>query len=104
MANPNYKIILITALTSILTLCTGCGNKGKASPEDLQAACNKARSLAIELSAQTDTMRIENILLEVRERENYMRHHGYSDVADVYIETFLATLDSVSPAIAKELR
>lgn len=49
-------------------------------------------------------MRIENILLEVRERENYMRHHGYSDVADIYIETFLATLDSVSPAIAKELR
>ena len=88
MANPNYKIILITALTSILTLCTGCGKKGK----------------AIELSAQTDTMRIENILLEVRERENYMRHHGYSDVADIYIETFLATLDSVSPAIAKELR
>lgn len=89
--------IILTAVTA------GCGKSGKATAEDLQAARNRARTQAVELASKTDTLLIENILIDVRERETFLRNHGHEDVADTYVETFLEVLDSVSPAIAAEL-
>ena len=61
---------------------------------------------AIELKADTslDTLRIESILIDVREREQRLRTKGHNRIADAYIESFLLTLDSVNPALAAELR
>lgn len=95
---------LASIAVSVMMVCTSCGNAHKASPEDMQTARDKARSLAKEVAVQTDTLRIETLLIEVRERESALRKHGYEDVADTYLETFMATLDSLRPSLAAELQ
>lgn len=96
-----FSLLFMGAVSIVLTGCTG---SGKASPEDLETARERARSQALELVTLTDTMLMESMLIDVRERETYLRNHNMSDVADTYVETFLSTLDSVSPSIASELR
>lgn len=99
------KTAFIASAAAILLMSlAACGKSHKASPEDHQAARDRARSQAVELASKTDTMQMENILIEVRERETYLRTHGHDDVADTYIDTFLEVLDSVSPAISAQLR
>lgn len=95
----------ILGLSSLLPACSGCGS-AKSTAEEIAAARNAGYSRAIELSdgAATDTLFIENTLLDVRERETRLRSNGHGDAADAYIGSFIATLDSVNPSLASILR
>ena len=42
---------------------------------------------------------IKHTLIEVRVREGALRREGADNVADAYIDAFLATLDSVNPGL-----
>lgn len=50
-----------------------------------------------------DTIAIEKTLIDVRVRETTLRKRGEEKLADIYIETFLTTLDSVNPDLRAEL-
>lgn len=83
----------------------GCSD-GKQTKETIEGAGQMGHERAMELKtgAPLDTMQIEAVLLDVREREHRLRTRGYDRVADAYIEAFLATLDSVNPSLSQELR
>lgn len=79
--------------------------------ENLVAAREMARMRAMQFSTDTiplvtmaDSARVAVELMDVRAREHKLRSLGHSLVAKVYMETFLATLDTVNPSLAKELR
>lgn len=88
----------------IAMTCTGCSDS-RQMKEDLRTAERMGHERAIELreDAKLDTMQIESALLDVRSRENRLRAGGHDRVADAYINSFLATLDSVNPSLAAEL-
>ena len=102
----HYPIYTVTlALSFLLSGCSSCGSS-KSTDEELAAARNAGHSRAIELAegAATDTLFIENTLIDVRERETRLRATGHEDAADAYIESFLTTLDSVNPSLAIIIR
>lgn len=95
----------LSFLTLLLIASTSCSGGKKASSEDIANAAALGRERALELAPPAigqDTLAIESILLDVREREE--RLAGYNDMADSYIDGFLQTLDSVNPALASEIR
>lgn len=102
---PNIIFIGTMGLSCLLSGCSSCGST-KSTAEEIAAARNAGHSSAIELTegATTDTLFIENTLLDVRERETRLRSNGHGDAADAYIESFIATLDSVNPSLASILR
>lgn len=88
-------------------MMVSCSGDRKASKEEVAKAYEMGRERAIELSPSAvgnDTLAIESTLLDVREREQRLRHAGYNDMADSYINGFTETLDSVNPSLATELR
>ena len=95
-----FLILLFIASTS-------CSTDKKASSEDIAKAAALGRERALELAPPAigqDTLAMESILLDVREREERLRRAGYNDLAEAYIDGFLQTLDSVNPALASEIR
>ena len=98
---------VLACACAMLYGCTGCGTSRHASPEEMDAARLMAHTRAMELAPdqiQSDTLAIENALIDIRERETRLRSAGYDDVADEFIATFLTTLDSINPSLARELR
>ena len=95
-----FLILLFIASTS-------CSTDKIASSEDISNAaalgCERALELAPPAIGQ-DTLAMESILLDVREREERLRRAGYNDMADSYIDGFIQTLDSVNPSLASEIR
>lgn len=53
---------------------------------------------------QLDTIAIERTLIDVRVREASLRKRGEDKLADIYINTFLSTLDSVNPSLRAALQ
>ena len=103
---PKYSLPLTVFAAIIMTLAA-CNSGGiKVTKEDMSAAREAGRQRAMELTPATaaDTMLTEIKLLDVRERENRLRSQGMNQLADTYIESFLATLDSVNPQLAEYLR
>ena len=102
----NIHTYLVSAALSVLFFVSCSGSADKASPEDLSAASEIGRQRALEFTpdAIKDTFQIESKLIDIRERENRLRSGGMNSVADAYISSFLATLDSVNPSLASELR
>jgi len=100
------ETIAIATIVFLCNCCSGCNSKQRATPEELEAANAMARSRAMELKPveKPDTMLIENILIDIRERETRLRANGHDDVADELIGTFLSTLDSINPSLANELK
>ena len=96
--------IALWAVAALTALSAGCSS-GHASKSDLRHARANGHERALEFSnLAMDTLRMEMLLLDIRERETRLRANGYDDAADAFIESFLATLDSVQPALAAELR
>ncbi len=95
----------IAAIIPFFIALIGCSDS-KQMKENLEGARRMGQERAIELKADTslDTLRIESILIDVREREQRLRTKGHNRIADAYIESFLLKLDSVNPALAAELR
>lgn len=94
-----YPLIAAIALTS-------CGDTREVQ-EQLTAARDMGHRRALELAADvvgTDTVMMTNTLIDVRERETRLRTRGHDKVADAYIISFLATLDSVNPSLAAAIR
>lgn len=97
----------LSFLILLLIASTSCSTDKKASSEDIAKAAALGRERALELAPPAigqDTLAMESILLDVREREERLRRAGYNDMADSYIDGFLQTLDSVNPALASEIR
>lgn len=88
---------------STLTSCSKCGSGRRATSAELIEAQTMGRQRAINLVGVTDTLALEQELLDIRAREHALRTKGYDDVADSFIDSFTATLDSVCPALAAEL-
>lgn len=99
------SIAIAAVILPALSAYSGCHGAHHASQEELAAAEQAGRTRALELTPElnSDTLALENALIDIRERETRLRTHGHDDVADIFIETFLTTLDSVNPALANEL-
>lgn len=99
------RFFISLCLALPLVAFTSCGDAAKRKRE-VNTARVLGRAQAMELSASVplDTIEMEKLLIDVRSREAELRRRGHSEVADVYIASFLATLDSVNPSLAAELR
>lgn len=97
-----FNLALFASLA--VGICS-CGPSEKQTREENTARV-LGRAQAIELSASLplDTIEMEKLLIDVRSREAELRRRGHSRVADIYLESFLATLDSVNPSLAAELK
>ncbi len=95
----------IALITAGLHSCSGCSSHST-TQEERNGARDAGFNRALELAADVhpDTLTIEQVLLDVREREHRLRSAGYDEMADTYIDTFLATLDSVNPSLAAHLK
>ena len=102
----NIYSYLVSASLSVLLFASCSGSTDKATPEDLSAAREIGRKRALEFTpgAIKDTFQIESKLIDISERENRLRSGGMNSVADAYITSFLATLDSVNPSLASEIQ
>ena len=94
-------------MTFLLEACGSDKNEKIASDEECSKAramgCLRAHELAIDVIGN-DTIKIEATLIDVRSREQKIRRAGYTNLADSYVEGFLAALDSVNPSLAAEIR
>ena len=94
------------AASALLALgAASCGESEKQKREETTARV-LGRAQALELSADLplDSIEMEKLLIDVRSRETELRRLGHDRVADIYLESFLAALDSVNPALAAEIR
>lgn len=87
------------------TILQSCGDS-RQTKENIAGAARIGHDRALELAPERklDTMQIESILIEVREREHHLRNLGENKVADAYITAFINTLDSINPSLAEQLR
>lgn len=90
----------------VMFILIGCSKSNQAS----DAECSEAKILgaqrASELASETigtDTLAIEKVIIDVREREMRLRRAGQDAMADSYINGFIEKLDSVNPSLSKEL-
>ncbi len=101
------KRLLFVFVSGLLLLAavSSCGKSAKQQHEE-NAARVLGRAQALELSASMplDTIEMEKLLIDVRTREAELRRRGHAGIADVYINSFLITLDSVNPSLSAELR
>ncbi|MCM1070343.1 MAG: hypothetical protein NC210_02750 [[Clostridium] fimetarium] len=100
------RFTLMVAVSALLALgVASCGESEKQKREETTARV-LGRAQALELSADLplDSMEMEKQLIDVRSRESELRRRGHDRVADIYLEAFLSTLDSVNPALAAEIR
>lgn len=99
--------IVFTAVCGLIAL-PSCSNSKNATQSDYKDAADTGRELAIQLSADrhaaSDSVMLTSILIDVRAREASLRENGYDNVADTFIDSFLATLDSVNPSLRAQLR
>lgn len=95
----------------ILCIVAGCfaGCSGR-STADVNEETEMARefghtqAMRLKFGIITDTIEIEKILIDVRVREQALRTRGEDKLADCYVESFLATLDSVNPPLRSLLQ
>ena len=109
-----YTSVLLFIATMALTT-TSCSGKSE-SRENLDAACSAGRQRALALHPDSiartaprgvemaDNPALQSTLLDIRRREAALRESGHPRAAEAYISSFLATLDSVNPALAADLR
>ena len=110
-----YTSVLLFIATMALTTSTSCSGKSE-SRENLEAACSAGRQRALALHPDSiartaprgvemaDNPALQSTLLDIRRREAALREAGHPRAAEAYISSFLATLDSVNPALAADLR
>lgn len=98
--------LILPAVASLMALFSTACSSGHATKGELRHARENGHERAMEFKNTTkmDTLTMEMHLLDIRERETRLRANGYDDAADAFIESFLATLDSVNPALAAELK
>ncbi len=96
---------MIAASALLVLGAASCGESEKQKREETTARV-LGRAQALELSADLplDSIEMEKLLIDVRSRETELRRRGHDWVADIYLESFLAALDSVNPALAAEIR
>lgn len=88
-----------------LVVATSCGDHAKQEREENTArVLGRAQAMELSASVPLDTIEMEKLLIDVRSREAELRLRGHGKVADVYLASFLETLDSVNPSLAAELR
>lgn len=92
-------------MASILSSCSSDNRSHADHQEEDQLAIDYGRIHALKLSVDSigdspeDTIAMERVLIDVRVRETTLRNHGEDHLADIYIEAFLSTLDSVNPSL-----
>lgn len=97
---------LLSGLSFLLLSCSGSDSRPKAHVEDENRAAvayGRQQALRLAVTENPDSLEMEKILIDVRVRENTLRREGEDDLADSYISSFLATLDSVNPALYAEI-
>ena len=98
------RLLIGICLAAMAATAVSCGDAGKQRrEEDTARVLGRAQALELSASLPLDTMEMEKLLIDVRSREAELRRRGHSRVADVYLESFLTTLDSVNPSLSAEL-
>lgn len=101
--------LYLSILPVIAIIISACGGDGRTTAEiqaEHEAAARLGREQALRLIPSehiTDSIAMEATLIDVRVRETALRNEGEDELADTYIGSFLATLDSVNPSLADEL-
>lgn len=99
------RLLLVFFPLLFLAVTSSCGDVEKQKREENTARIlGHAQAMELSASVPLDTIEIEKLLIDVRSREAELRRRGHVRVADIYLETFLATLDSVNPSLAAQLR
>jgi hypothetical protein len=97
-----YKAIYMCALCAVACACSGSEKRdSKEVAEETVAAqaLGRQQALMLDDENQIDSVEIQKILIDVRVRESQLRNEGEDELADSFIEAFLATLDSVNPSL-----
>lgn len=100
-----HTAISLLIFSSLLS----CGSSDKRPAghieEERQAAIAQGRKQALRLAMSEcpDSLEMEKILIDVRVTENTLRREGEEGLADNYVESFLATLDSVNPDLYADI-
>lgn len=105
MRNNSHNLLCVLALP-LLCACSSNDIRSNSHVEDeTRAAIISGRQQALRLAPAEglDSMAMEKILIDVRVRESALRKEGEESLADCYIESFLATLDSVNPSLYNEI-
>lgn len=105
MRDFSRNALFIAALPFI---CACGGNQGRDAAHienESRAAvmCGREHALKLAPSETIDSMEMEKILIDVKVRESALRAEGEENLADSYIESFMATLDSVNPSLRSEI-
>ncbi len=93
----------------IFSTLLSCGSPDKRPAglieEERQTAIAQGRRQALRLaiSAPPDSLEMEKILIDVRVTESTLRREGEEGLADNYVESFLATLDSANPDLYADI-
>lgn len=93
----------------ILTAVSACSTSGvrdsRHIEEETRAAksCGREEALRLAPSENLDSLEMEKILIDVRVRETALRQEREEALADCYIKSFLATLDSINPSLHSEI-
>lgn len=98
-----------TLLLCLLSLACGCSSTEKRDTQEVDeelmeaARCGRLQALRLSPAATLDSMEMERVIIDVRVREAALRRENEDALADRYIESFIATLDSVNPSLHAEL-
>lgn len=107
MKLPHTSLYLLSGLSLFLLSCSGSDSRRpKTHIEDENRAAvayGRQQALRLAVTENPDSLEMEKILIDVRVRENTLRREGEDELADSYISSFLATLDSVNPALYAEI-
>lgn len=103
------KFLLVAALAASLAGCSADKRSRSEHRQEEQLAIDYGRRQALHLSTDSigdsaaDTIEMERVLIDVRVRETTLRNRGEHRLADLYIDSFLSTLDSVNPSLRGSL-
>ena len=104
------NVLRNTLCMTTLSLFCACGGKGSRDASHIESEsraaviCGREQALQLTPSDKLDSMEMEKILIDVRVRESALRAEEEDKLADSYIESFLATLDSVNPPLRSEIK
>lgn len=104
ISNRLLGYILLSALLAVASACSsGRSSDEKQTESEVARRYGREQALRLQSTEDMDTIEMEKILIDVKVRETTLRRHGEEELADSYIEAFIATLDSVNPRLCAEI-
>lgn len=99
----HLKHITLLAVTAT-ALFTACHSNEQEIEDTTAQQLGSRQAILLAEAIGKDSLQAQLCIIDIRSREDELRHCGAADVADKYIGAFFETLDSVNPSLAATLR